>query len=391
MSTYASTTAMGGRAAPFPAISLSFVSSLLTFWLPMLVIGAAMFGIQHSWHYASPAYLEMGSAVDLAAEVGGSSLLRELSFAAIGFMGVFLLCKRAEEPVALDKWLVGAIVGAGRVCFSECRLVGRIGAVSQAVGSAIGTDNRCDGGCQTLVAAAAVPVCAVVHNLRPVARFCRNATPGDVSAGRGLPLFRDAGPQRAGRQLCGAMPVGFGSVLPRAGFGAPTELRYLILFGIGFVFLLLTRSRTATAALAVALLVFFLAGASLRRKLLTFTALTMIAAVCGIFYLTRDPGPQGFGTEAIQMGREADAASAATLTGRVEIWHQVVNDISERPLLGYASAQHRPQLHQKYFGMIKGDADTTPAKKRIVFDDGKKLSGLSAPTSRVRNTTGRGA
>lgn len=336
MSTYVSTFDTDQQAEPNYLALPASVWNAVVFWLPLLTIGIAMFGVQHNWSYSAPSYIEGKNFLDLVAEVGNSSLSRQVGLLTIGTMGAGLIMLRSRQQIDVIAWLACPIIVLAAWMIMSAMwshdpdlslkrslqplllMVGAVGVAKHwtprqlCVFTAILTGS-------VLLLGIAAAILQRSFLLGEVYRFTGTmhsnlqATNCTALCLATLTLFLDARKQ------------------PDARF----SWLWLIPFSVGLLFLFLTRSRTATTAFLVALVPFFLWGASLQRKLVIGYILLMIAAACGIFLLTDDGDTRGLLFNVMQMGREDDVNDATSLTGRIPVWHLATHDIAEEPLLGY--------------------------------------------------------
>ncbi len=84
-----------------------------------------------------------------------------------------------------------------------------------------------------------------------------------------------------------------------------------------------------------ALAAFFIVKAPLRRMFVIFLFGAILTPALVVLWLGAESDTSGFIYNTVQMGRQDDAQDAATLTGRIPIWRQVIVDVSDRPLFGY--------------------------------------------------------
>jgi len=106
----------------------------------------------------------------------------------------------------------------------------------------------------------------------------------------------------------------------------------LSVFALSAVLLLMTRSRTPCAALAVALTTVVLMRSSPRQRLLAAVggtwAVVTAAMVCSLCSTARERQL----TSLALLGRTEQAAS---LSGRIPLWTELLHYVGERPLWGY--------------------------------------------------------
>jgi O-antigen ligase len=102
---------------------------------------------------------------------------------------------------------------------------------------------------------------------------------------------------------------------------------------IGFALLLLTKSRESLASVVAGLTLYaVLTSARARYWLLIASTAAAIAAVPLLFADRHDVASLW---TLLQMGRQEDVSTLATLTGRTELWQSLLDYVYERPVLGY--------------------------------------------------------
>jgi O-antigen ligase len=112
----------------------------------------------------------------------------------------------------------------------------------------------------------------------------------------------------------------------------PEHRRFYILTTIaGFVFMLLTRSRTSFLAVLLAL---GFGALYIMPKRRVFGVGLVMAAVA-ITVLVFGPDLLDSAKHALLMGRQESAADVGTLTGRTELWSELLTYVASRPVLGY--------------------------------------------------------
>jgi exopolysaccharide production protein ExoQ len=103
--------------------------------------------------------------------------------------------------------------------------------------------------------------------------------------------------------------------------------------GIGLVFLFLTKSRTCLIS-ALASLAFYFTLTSARVRYWLLIVLTA-GAVAAIPIVLLDTGATARISHVLLLGRPEDVSTVATLTGRTELWQELVPYVYERPLFGF--------------------------------------------------------
>jgi O-antigen ligase len=304
-------------------------------WLPIIVVTIAVFVVDHSFHYASVSHWSAGSTVDLVAEVGGSNLLRQLSFIALGAMGAILLARRTATPVVISWPLLAAVaLLAALIAISALWADDSAQSLKRAFIPLL-----------TLTAALGLAkhwqpwqICyftvVVTGALLLVGIFAA------CVAGTLLPTddFRFAGTLHPNSEGLNCSLLCLASLAlwlkPRDGQAGRRNWLWFVPFGIGLAFLLLTRSRTATTALAVSCAALLILGTSFRARIYLLSTGAFVACLAGLLLLDPDPNG-GIALQAVRMGRSQDTQEIESLTGRVPIWEKALRDIAARPVFGY--------------------------------------------------------
>jgi exopolysaccharide production protein ExoQ len=322
----------------------------LGFWIPTLIVGVAYLS-QHRLMYASADSPGYDQVADLVAEAGGSNLLRQLSFLAIGLLGAMLLVKPSSKPVEVAKWLLVPWL-------LYCLLM----AVS-----CIWADDSMQSLKRSMVpllmTVAALGV-GKFWNFHQLLLFAVAVTFGFLLLGFSAECVGGTFAFGNGHRFCGTQHPNAQAVncalLALASFALFAESRqregqgrlfWLLLAMVGVTFLLLTRSRTATVAFGVALTVFLLQGASPAKKLFFCGLLVMLGAMLGVLWYGSD-SHDGF-LSAITMGRsEQQAEDVSSLTGRIPIWGAVLGAVADRPMLGYGYGGFWTPLRVEQFSSL---------------------------------------
>lgn len=308
---------------------------VLTFCLPVAGTWWMLYVVEHDFLNASLEVEEGTGSAELADNAAGSNAMRQASLLALGAIGVFLLLMPSSEPVVVNRWLLGLIVS-----FSALTIL-----------SAMWSDDA-----ELSLKRAAQPLlltiaaAGIVKHWQPrqlclfvvlitsgVLLFGFFATCANGTFLQG-PSYRFGGTLHPNAQgvNCAALCLASLALLsqPRRGSGG-LSWKWLIPLIIGLGFLYLTRSRTTSVALAAAFVAFCVLKAPLARTLVLVLICALFVPVVGILWLDPDSNVSDMSFNIVQMGRDDDMQQAATLTGRVPIWTQVLGDISEQPLLGY--------------------------------------------------------
>jgi O-antigen ligase len=332
--TYLSANSAGERETVFAAPSVK----LITFWLPVALFAFALFAAEHSTFYATPGFKDSSARPDLAVEIGGSSLLRQLGYVSLGAIGAAFLLARSPLKLTLNwKLLLLALCG-----------------VSWLLLSMVWADNSL-----LSLKRSMVPVMIFLGSLglakhwqpRQLCLFTVVLTSGfllwgvlaELSYGTFLhgANYAFGGTLHPNNQAinCAALCLAAASLYCGTAPGTRGLSRplWLAVFLVGLVLLFLTGSRTTTVAFLAAMGVFWIMGAS-RPAILWFAwGLITVGACLGAYAVEYQARSSQAMLELVKMGREQDTEEVASLTGRIPIWAEVVQDIAKRPLLGYGN------------------------------------------------------
>jgi exopolysaccharide production protein ExoQ len=308
---------------------------VLTFCLPLFGTWWMLYTVEHDFNNVSLESETGSDAKDLADEVAGSSALRQASLIAIGAIGALLLLMPSSEPIVVNRWLLGLMMSLGVLTVLSALWADDSGLTLKRTGQPI-----------LLMIAAA----GIVKHLQP-RQFCLfvvTITSGALLFGfiatcvNGTflqgPSYRFGGTLHPNVQAVNCAALCLASL---ALLSTPSRLsgglswRWLIPLGIGLAFLYLTRSRTTTVSLTAAFAVFFILKAPLARTMGLVLIAALFIPVAAVLWVGADSNVSDMMLNTLQMGRDDDAQEAATLTGRIPIWTNVLSDVSERPLLGY--------------------------------------------------------
>jgi O-antigen ligase len=315
-------------------------ATILRFWLPLVAIGGAICAAQHRLDYAtfSVSEGEDSDSLDLVADLGSSTRLRQLSFITIGALGAVLLAMPSATQVSVDRKLM----------FLLWALCGWI------IFSALWSDNL-----ELSLKRSLLPLLTVVAALgttkhwrpRDLCAFTALITGFFILSGVAVEClygtflsgdeYRFAGTIHPNDQAvnCAALCLASLGMLGGSSMAATGKQRWfwLVAFAIGLVFLLLTRSRTATGAFLAALFVFCYLGASRKMRVLAMGCVVMGAAMLLVVFVESEHAHHNPFLNLLTMGRDQDFSDVSSLTGRVPIWEQVLSDVAERPIGGYGN------------------------------------------------------
>jgi exopolysaccharide production protein ExoQ len=125
---------------------------------------------------------------------------------------------------------------------------------------------------------------------------------------------------------------------------------YTLAAGLAVVLLLVTRSRTSVLSVILALGFAMLRTMPKRRVL----GLGLLLAASVLAISVFGPGLVDSARHAALMGRDASTADIGTLTGRTELWGELLTYVAARPLLGYGLGGFWSQTHTAYIALALG-------------------------------------
>jgi exopolysaccharide production protein ExoQ len=311
-------------------------ATILRFWIPLVAVGIAVYAAQHSLHYATFSFIEGIDDVDLVADVGSSSQLRQISFIALGSLGALLLSMRSAMQVVVDRrllFLLGSLCGwillSGFWSVDPERSLKRTLLPLLSVVAVLGIAKHW----QPRQVCAFTALITGFFVLLGVAAECLNGT---FLSGE---EYRFAGTLHPNDQAvnCAVLCLASLGMLGSSPLFEPRGRLWFwsIAFVLGMIFLLLTRSRTATGAFLAALFVFYYLGTSGNVRVFATGCVVMIATMMVILVAESERGHQNLFVDVLTMGRDQDSEDITSLTGRIPIWEQVTYDIAKRPLGGY--------------------------------------------------------
>jgi O-antigen ligase len=307
-------------------------ASALALLLPLVFFGATLWIAQHEMIYATTTFSD-DEEVDLS-----PTPARQVSFVALGVFGIIALLKPAQGTLAVSRRHLALLL-------SLCLLI---------VLSAFWSDDF-----ELSLKRSLIPVLTLLGALGAAKHwrtsdlcwfvllltsiFLLLGVGAELASGAFLnrDAYRFSGTLHPNSQgvNCAALALA-ALALSRdsASRARPfSRLVFLGLFGIGTLFLLLTKSRTATAAFLAALLFFFTMGMPRGKKFLVVMLLAMFlaAGLLGMFAFGAEDRLDNLLLQAVQMGRNQETEQVSSLTGRIPIWQEILNDVAERPLIGY--------------------------------------------------------
>jgi O-antigen ligase len=291
------------------------------------VIAAAFFVIEHDLK-KSAELSDAPALEDVRDPIETGSALRQLAFLSLGGLGLVLLCRRGgrrlslSEPAALVILLLAAWSAASLAWSDDkyltCKRIVTLGCcLLAALGTARQVSLRDFHRMTVLILLAYTGI----------------GLAAEVALGTFRPWsadYRFAGTVHPNTQGLNAAALILGIVLLlRAGRNKRLLIALLVSAG---AILLLTRSRSACLGLAAALVAVGLLRASRRARILA-AFLAAGTAAAAIFAVATVGLPDDSSLlDALLLGRTEDAA---TLTGRVPLWTELLGYVRERPWTGY--------------------------------------------------------
>lgn len=318
------------------SIPAAFGVSAWRFWVPFFGICLAIYSVEHSFVFSTIEYADGKEEQGLAELVAGSDVMRQASLLGLGLLGGALLLMPTRAPISINWWLLGLAAAFSMLMVSSAlwaeqsalslkRSVQPVLLMMAAAGVAKHWRPR-DLCVFTVLFALGVVSLGIVASLA-----CGSFLHGDA--------YRFGGTLHPNTQAvnCGALCLVSLALLceKRPNGESGLNWRWLLPFVIGLGFLYLTRSRTTAAAVAIAVGAFFLMRSPRRRILAIAGVLILLTPAFVILLLDRESNASNAMFTAMQMGRDAESEDPGSLTGRIPIWGQVLDDIAKRPLLGY--------------------------------------------------------
>jgi O-antigen ligase len=298
------------------------------FWIAAVLVAVAFFVTGHNLHFSkAEGFTE--SLDEMVEAASGGNTFRRLAFVSLGIMGFCFLFRGSSMPFSLRSSLAGLLAGF----------------IAWSVISTVWSDHP------TMTARrVAVMICVVVAalgiskqlSLRDLLKLAIVVPAIYLLLGIGTELvvgtfrpfgseYRFAGTVHPNTQgVC--LAILCLAVWSRCWSNGPRKRLYWALFGIGFCFLLLTKSRTSLAGLLAALAACWLISSNYRHK--TLLAAGGVWAGCTVVLVLLLSGVNVAEklTEAALLGRQEEAAS---LTGRLPVWTELVTYFESRPLTGH--------------------------------------------------------
>jgi O-antigen ligase len=295
--------------------------------LAAVVLGTAFFCTEHNL-FVSQMEVYATTLEDLEANAAGGKLKNQVGFSLVALLGVFLLLRRGGRPWSgrgllplLVLFFVGWCLTSALWTVDPGRTVRRLGVMTfcflgaLGIGRQLSTRDLCLLALIVTTTFAAVGVCVelALGTLTPFAteyRFAGTLHPN----GQGANLAT----------LCLAAVC-----LLRGGDRRRRPLLPLLTCAAGL--LVLTGSRTCCAALLAGLLALYCVRPWARRAL-ALLGLAWSASVAALLAVLVGSNVVERSADVLLLGR---AEHAGTLTGRTELWEELLPYVQDRPVLGH--------------------------------------------------------
>ncbi len=317
--------------------------SRLFFWGPVLLMIVSVMGITHDVRHAIQAAGDKVEDHDEVASAGSNTLSRQVSIVLLGAAGgLMLMAKSSRKPSQFHFSLMLLLLG-----YMAC--------------SVVWSDNSSTTAKRVVIPALLfLAACGIGKHWRPedlcLGVVCMSLTfllvgiAAEIYFGTFLANgeHRFSGLLHMNRQgmNCGALAI--------ASFALAKIRRqwwFLAIAALAFVMLLATKSRGGLAAVSAAALFFWWMSAKGRSRAAAVATGVVLAGAAMLYAgLTADTGVD-FGSLAT-LGRQEPGADPTTLTGRIPIWNQALQDIYKKPLLGYGYGGFWTSKRVLYFSYI---------------------------------------
>ncbi len=110
------------------------------------------------------------------------------------------------------------------------------------------------------------------------------------------------------------------------------RLKFLVVALAASAFLILTKSRTPIAGLIMVGMIYLFIRVSRKRKIVLASAVVVLVCATIVFYSALQPAF----VQSVTFGRiDVETTDASKLSGRIDLWRECLEYISERPLFGY--------------------------------------------------------
>lgn len=297
-------------------------------WSACLVITLAMFVNEHDFGISRyDGYVRPSERIEATA--GGGNLARRGASIALAGIGAALLLFGPRQRLRINLALVLPILAGLAWCLVS---------ISWSVDSSMCSRRLIVLGCYLLCAVGL----AATGSPEQVARWCVWVGLGSLLLGLGTELLLGTFRPWAGEyRFAGTLhPNAQGAFLTAAAIAAwmladidgAGKKKWIWCFALLTIFVALTKSRTSLAGLGVAIACIVLMRTTISRKLLGGLSVAWIAAFGLLVALFSGFDPQSAFVDAALLGRKEQAES---LTGRSEIWEEILYYVSQRPWAGY--------------------------------------------------------
>ncbi len=303
------------------------VADRLRFWLPIALILSAVWVSHTDFRFAAMADDPTVEEVDVIEGVGGSNMKRRLLFPAMALMGfVMWWTSRRSSPIhprlATASLLLVIIVGASVLWSVEPQQTLRRASVVFFIAIAalgIGKDWTATDLCKAALIMSSVFVGISILIELQSGSFLQGAE------------YRFSGVFHPNRQAINTGVLTLSSLCLFRGSG---RYSYLLLAILGIVLTKLTGSRGCILGLGFAIVAMYWITMSPSKRVGSVLACGICVAV-GLILISLSARPIPGLSDVALMGRAEESAQDSMLHGRVAIWSACLNDIIERPLIGY--------------------------------------------------------
>jgi O-antigen ligase len=305
-----------------------------------VVLGVAFFLTEHNV-LTSKLEAYGTTAEELEAQAAGGKWTNQVGFSLVGLLGLGLLASRGGRPVSLTGALPWLVLAAVAWCLASAlwsvdppRTAKRGAILLLCLLGALGVARRLSPRDLCLLAVVTTAAYAAVGLAAELALGTFLTAPDE---------YRFAGSLHPNGQGTNAALLCLAAFCllsgTDAGKGGKGLLVALLVFGAGL--LLLSKSRTALAALTLSVL----ALRGLRPSGRFVAAGLSLLWLAGALALTGLLAGLDVGEEALALLSLGRAEHVGTLTGRTELWPELLPYIQKRPLLGYGYGAFWDEAH----------------------------------------------
>lgn len=305
-------------------------SSRLLLSFVIIFFATALFANEADWYVSTYGSYSL-SADDAETRVAQGNRWRQLSYMAIGTLGILLCAVPSRQRVAFLNIPVALLCMYAFVCIASITWTDTVWLTTKRLGIGIFGLLAMVGAAKHLSTRDVIDVALGIGAiLLAVSLYA------EISLGTFSPFaseYRFAGIVHPNTQgsACGLMVIAafFGMKGSRRG-----KFIYFALLMLAGVLLVLTRSRTAFAACLCAVSAAWYLGASRNKQTLVGFAFPAAICACLLALLLLGVELSSSVTTAAQFGRGVES-DLVTLNGRVPLWTSLIEHIGQRPLLGY--------------------------------------------------------